>query len=274
MKASIRKLNDNTVTISIPYKIMRCFNLGARMSLINFNNNVVLYSPIPYDEDVFNQALMLLFNKETVPEYELKYLIASNDEHNLYSHEYKEKFGCKVIAGENCKLKNNCKIDYPLTARIEDQIIKGSMWQDELNIPDPFMKNLELIYMGKHMVHDVLLLDNTSKTMFVGDLFMNLGVPGTTTGKVTLEQYSPETGFPKGYNPHGWGSFITRYCQPDSCVCRYLANYMAGTKTEQGKNVIKSIDNNWDFQTLVMNHGNVVEKDAQASWKKLFTGYV
>ena len=274
MKASIKKLNDNTVTVSIPYKIMHCLNLGARMSLINFDSNVVLYSPIPYDEDVFNQALKLLFNSESVPRYELKYVIASNDEHNLFSHQYKEKFGCKIIAGENCKLKNNCKVDIPLTSKVQNKIIKGALWQEELNILEPFMKNLELIYMGKHAVHDVFLYNNASRTLFVGDLFTNLGVPGTTTGKITLEQYSPEVGFPKGYNPHGWGSFFTRYLQPDSVVCRYIANYLAGTKTEEGKNAIRTIDTNWNFETLVMNHGNIIEKEAQTSWRKLFAGYV
>ncbi|RCK65139.1 hypothetical protein Cantr_00582 [Candida viswanathii] len=274
MKASIRKINDNTVTVSIPYKVLLFFNIGARMSLINHDNNVVLYSPIPYDEDVFNQALTLLFSQDTVPQNLLKYVIASNDEHNLYAHQYKEKFGCKVIAGEKCKLKNNCVVDYPLTSKFENRIIKGSMWLDELNIPDPYMKNLELMYLGQHMVHDAVLFDPTSKTMFAGDLFMNLGIKGTTTGQVALEQYSPEVGYPKGYNPHGWGSFITRYCQPDSAVGRWFTNYAARTKTEEGKSAIRTIDENWDFNTLVMNHGNVIDKDAQASWKKVFAGYV
>ncbi|EMG46522.1 hypothetical protein SBY92_002678 [Candida maltosa Xu316] len=268
-KASIRKINDNAVTVSTPRSVFGLLNFGARMTLFNFNGNIVIYSPIKYDETIFNQAVNKLFDSQDEPVYEIKYAIAANDEHNLYSHEYKEKLGCKVIAGENCKLKNNCQTDFKLTSKIANRVIKGDLWSEDLNITDPFMKNLELVYLGNHMVHDVEVFDKTSKTLFVGDVLVNLGVPGTTEGKVTLEQYSPEVGYPQGYNPHGWLSYFTRYLQPDSAVCRYFANYSAGTKTETGKEGIKLIDG-WNFEKIVMIHGNVIDKDAKDVWKKLF----
>ena len=269
-KASIRKINDNAVTISTPYTVFRILNFGSRMSLINFDGNIVIYSPIKYDQEVFDKAIKILFENQENPQYEVKYVIAANDEHNLWAHVYKEKFGSKIIAGENCKLKNNCKADYIVTPQIYNKVIKGSMWQEELNVSDPFMQNLELIGLGNHVIHDLELFDTTTKTLYVGDSVYNLGVPGTTSGNVILEQYSPELGYAKGYNPHGWFSFLTRYLHPDSAVWRYLANYAAGTKTEQGRQAIQSVYN-WDFDKLVMIHGNVIEKDGKDAWKKLFS---
>lgn len=166
-------------------------------------------------------------------------------------------------------MKNNCKADHVVTSKIYNKVIKGSMWQDELNVSDPFMQSLELIGLGNHVIHDLELFDTTSKTLYVGDSIYNLGVPGTTSGNVILEQYSPELGYAKGYNPHGWFSFLTRYLQPDSIICRYLANYAAGTKTKEGKEAIQTVYN-WDFDKLVMIHGNVIEKDGKDAWKKLF----
>lgn len=269
LKASIRKINDNAVTISTPHTVFRILNFGARMSLINFDGNVIVYSPMKYDQEVFDKAIKVLFENQENPQYEVKYVIAANDEHNLWAHVYKEKFGSKIIAGENCKLKNNCKADHVVTSKIYNKVIKGSMWQDELNVSDPFMQSLELIGLGNHVIHDLELFDTTSKTLYVGDSIYNLGVPGTTSGNVILEQYSPELGYAKGYNPHGWFSFLTRYLQPDSIICRYLANYAAGTKTKEGKEAIQTVYN-WDFDKLVMIHGNVIEKDGKDAWKKLF----
>lgn len=134
LKASIRKINDNAVTISTPHTVFRILNFGARMSLINFDGNVIIYSPMKYDQEVFDKAIKVLFENQENPQYEVKYVIAANDEHNLWAHVYKEKFGSKTIAGENCKLKNNCKADHVVTSKIYNKVIKGSMWQDELNV--------------------------------------------------------------------------------------------------------------------------------------------
>ena len=37
-------------------------------------------------------------------------------------------------------------------------------------------------------------------SFLLADMIMNLGIHGTTTGEHVLEQYSPELGFPKGFN--------------------------------------------------------------------------
>ncbi len=174
LKASIRKINDNAVTISTPHTVFRILNFGARMSLINFDGNVIIYSPMKYDQEVFDKAIKVLFENQENPQYEVKYVIAANDEHNLWAHVYKEKFGSKIIAGENCKLKSNCKADYVVTSKIYNKAIKGSMWQDELNVSDPFMQSLELIGLGNHVIHDLELFDTTTKTLYVGDSIYNL----------------------------------------------------------------------------------------------------
>ena len=40
-------------------------------------------------------------------------------------------------------------------------------------------------------------------------------------------------------------------------------------KLKEGKEAIQTVYN-WDFDKLVMIHGNVIEKDGKDAWKKLF----
>ena len=65
------------------------------MSLINFDGNVIIYSPMKYDQEVFDKAIKVLFENQENPQYEVKYVIAANDEHNLWAHVYKENLVVK-----------------------------------------------------------------------------------------------------------------------------------------------------------------------------------
>lgn len=238
------------------------------MSILNYSGNLIVWSPIPYRQEIFNLAIKELMGESP---YQIKYVIVANNEHNLHAHEYKEKFGsCKIIAGETVKLKNGCQIDHKLSAKFYDRVISGDDWVEKLEIDDSFFaQNLEMLCLKNHSGNDICLFDKLTKSLYVGDLVFNLGVPGTTSGHVQLEQYSEATGYPKGFNPHGGLSFITRYTQPRSRVSQWLAWILAGTRTEAGMASIRKI-NNWEFDRIVLIHGNVIEKDAKEEFKRLF----
>ncbi|RLV89961.1 hypothetical protein JA1_004901 [Spathaspora sp. JA1] len=224
------------------------------MTLLNYEGNIVIWSPMDYHEETFMKAVNLLVG-EGVP-YEVKYVIAINNEHNLYVHQYKERFGARIIACDKVKLKNKAE---------------GELWQEKLGLSDNFFANkLELICLKNHMSNEILLYEKDTHTLYVGDLVINLGVPGTTTGQVQLEQYSEELGYPKGFNPHGWLSFLTRYLQPRSVVGNYIANFFAKTKTPEGAEAIRTICQ-WDFSRVVVTHGNVIENDGKEEFKKMFS---
>ncbi|EGW32204.1 uncharacterized protein SPAPADRAFT_61287 [Spathaspora passalidarum NRRL Y-27907] len=239
------------------------------MSILNYDGNLVIWSPLEYHEETFTKAVNLLVGEGS--SYQVKYVIAINNEHNLYAHQYKEKFGAKIIACDKAKLKNNVEVDHKVTESLLDMVIRGDLWQEKLGISDYYFKdNLEMICMKSHVTNDVELFEKNTHTLYVGDLIINLGAPGTTTGQVELEQYSEATGYYKGYNPHGWLSFPTRYLQPRSAVGSYLANYFAQTKSPEGAESIRTICQ-WDFSKIVVTHGNVIEKEGKDDFKKLFS---
>lgn len=267
LKASIRKLTDDCVTIACPFGLLG-LNIGARMSIFNFDRNLVIWSPIPYNKEIFNLAVKLLVGDA---DYQVKYVIVPNNEHNMFAHQYKEQFSdTKVIAGEKVKLKNGCQIDHKITADLQNQVISGSDWVEKLGVSDSFFaNNFEMICLKNHFTNDISLFDKATKTLYVADLVANLGAPGTTSGEVQLEQYSEACGYQKGFKPHGGFSFFTRYTQPNSVVSQWMAWLCSGTRLPEGKEAIKKIYN-WDFERIVVIHGNVIENDAKNQFKKLF----
>ncbi|CUM65772.1 uncharacterized protein PRCAT00003420001 [Priceomyces carsonii] len=267
IKAVNRKLTPNIVTSSCPFSRFDKFNFGARMALLKYDNEILVWSPIPFGKEVVD-ALNVL-NGTTGKEAEsfnLKYLIIPDREHTLAAKSFKKVYpSLSIISMETVDL-GDVKIDHVITSKYGNKKIDKKVLE-EIGILDPFIvNNFEFVYLPFHANKELVLYDKNSKIVFAADIIFNLGVRGTTNKSVTLEQYSPETGY-TNFNPHlGW-SYFTRYLQPYSSVGNYLARSVMNTsKSSEG---LKAIDT-WDFDTWVMCHGNVLEKNGKQAFENIF----
>ncbi|EGW32203.1 uncharacterized protein SPAPADRAFT_55715 [Spathaspora passalidarum NRRL Y-27907] len=261
LKVVTKKLSDNIVTVSCPFSLLNKLNIGARMTIFHYDGDVIVWSPLPYNKEILNNAIKELTNEE----YTIKYVIVVNTPHNMCASEYKRQIpGIKLVAPAPTKV--DVDIDIKLGHDNALKIIKDEMWTSELGITDQsFIKNLELVYNSYHKNRELHLFEKNAKTLFVGDLLFNLGIHGTTTGTHTLEQYCPEVGYEKGFNPHSWWSFPTRYMQPFSIIGRYLMNDSQNIKKypEETKKTLKLL-NSWDFKEIVVLHGDVIKNGKEA----------
>lgn len=252
---------------SAPFTRANKFNFGARMAVFNYDNQVIVWSALPYGTEV-KKTLELLTGSDAKPN--ITHLIIPDREHTIAAKSFKEEYPeLKIIAMDTVSIPG-VEIDYKFSAKEGNKLIDRKVLEEEIGIKESvILDNFEFVYLPLHANQELVTFDKKAKVVYEADLLFNLGVPGTTSGKVTLEQYSPETGYKQGFNPHSGWSFLTRYMQPHSKVGTFLFNKLV--QTAKSKDGLKAIYN-WDFDTIVPCHGNLIEKDAKASFKSAFHG--
>lgn len=273
LKTVSRNLSDNVVITSSPFQIRDKVNVGARMALFKHGKNITVWSPLPYG-DAFEQGMKALVGEDD-HDYTVSNVVVVNNQHNAAAHQYKLKFpGAKILCSDTVALHENVDVDYKLGYDVSNKVLKTEELKALGVQEESFYNNFEVIYLGNHKNREVLLYDKVSKSVCSGDTIFNTGVPGTVDGSVQLEQFSEKQGFPKHFNPHGGWSFLTRYLQPDSIVGKYVMNLLCQTKTEGGKLGIKAAYDNWDFDKIIICHGNVIEKDAKQAFANVFASSI
>ena len=270
-KIVTKSLTENILLASTAFSRVDKFNFGARMAVFKFpqSNKIILWSPLPYTPQVID-VLTKFTNNTNESNLNIAYVIIPDREHNLAAKSYKEKFpGCKLIGMEGLD-ENSLKLDYKFIKLVGNKVLKNDDLRQIFNDSDSglIVDNFEFVYLPNHANQELVVFDKSSSTLFEADLLFNLGVPGSTLGETILEQYSPELGFPKGFNPHSGWSFITRYLQPYSKVGRFLFRKLVDIN--HSKPGLEAIYNSWDFKTIVMCHGNIITKDAKEAFKHVF----
>lgn len=257
-KVSIRKLSENVVTVSCAFKMLSRFDIGNRMSLIKCNDEVIVFSTIPYG-DYFNEALEVLGAKKVA------YIVVVNLQHNLAVKDYAQRFpDAKIITGEGLKPSSSWKADYLLEKPLGNRLLTSEILKEELLLEWP--EGVEMIYLLWSKNNEVVLYEKQSKTVFYGDVIVDIG----GFGEEGLEQYSPATGYPEKHNPlTGW-SYPLRATHIRSYVGQFVFLALSGANTEEGRKGVKLIADSWDIKTIVPCHGNVMTENAHSDYKTAF----
>lgn len=260
LKASIRKISENIVTVSTPFKIQGFIHLGARMALFRYGDDIVIWSAMPCGP-LFYDALELLTGGDPV---NIAYLFVPNVAHYLCADQYKLKYpNIKIIGPENAKLKNDVEIDYRIDASITSRVIGKDILQSNLNIQDDvILDNFNFVYMSKHMLGELVVYEKNTKTLFVADLIID-------SGKPNLEQYSAKTGYTDGHCPHTGFSYFVRYVTVDSYLGRFIMKLLANNSLTLDRDALSAI-NSLPFDRLVPSHGNVIETGAKAVYQSVY----
>lgn len=258
---SVRKIAENVVTVSCQFSIRDKFDVGNRMTLIRYDSDVVMFSPIKYG-DYFQDALDLLG-----PNLALKYVVIVNFQHNLCAWEYKKAFpGIKVIAGERVKL-GDCDVSIKIAKDMGNRILKAPEYAAKWGLDEKWWSDLDFCYLTNHKNTDVVMYQKSNRILFSGDVVFNMGVPDESG---SIEQYSPATGCPEKHYPYTGWSFWLRYLNANSYLGPYFFARLSQTRLEEGKAAIQMLYDNWGFETIVPCHGNVMTKDSRELFRKGF----
>ncbi|SGZ57217.1 CIC11C00000003805 [Sungouiella intermedia] len=231
LKIVTQKLTDNILLAASGFKRFDKINFGGRMALFHYNNSVIVWSAMPFGDEV-HKAIEKLTGQSSSP---VAYLIIPDTEHTIAAKLFKAKYPeLKIISVELVDLGPETPIDYVVTSKYSKKLIDKQVLQ-EIGITDPTITDhFEFVYLPDHANKELVI---------------------------------EELGFPKNYFPFSGYSFLARYLNPDSSIGNKILNKIANsTASAEGLRIIYG----WDFDKIVMCHGNVIKSNAKNEFKKVF----
>lgn len=262
IKAVTRKLNKDVVTTSCPFAVLDYVHVGARMALINCDDKIVIWCPLPWG-DHYLEALQLLTGKNStdVNDYNVTHIIISNFQHCIGIRTTKPQFPqAKVVATH--RLEDH--VDYKLTTDIGNKVLTLPEIAEANGGSESGFENLQFVYLNKHKNKDVVMFDARYKIMFESDVLFTIGNKQPNG----LEQYSAATGFEDGHNPHKGLSLVAALYYPQGWFYRWTQRRLLNVKDPDGLAGCKAFCN-WDIKTIVPSHGNVIEEDGGKIMKEV-----
>lgn len=264
LKPSIKKVAHNVVTLAVPFAILNVANIGNRMSILRYGNEIILWSPIPYG-DYIDEAIDLLVRRKD--NLKVTHLFVVNKEHNLVAKSYLEKFpDIKVVGGEGA-LGKDFKFDHEFTAEDSNKVIKGEDAKAKFGATGDFWGNLEFVYMAEHKNQEVVIYEKNLHMLFEGDLIMDCGRPDN---EGNYECYSPATGYPHQYNPFTGLSWAIGEIKAGGWLGWLTHCLFARTWTAAGEESIRLVYDAFDFDTIVQCHGNIITGNAKEIYAEIY----
>ncbi|TFK41494.1 hypothetical protein BDQ12DRAFT_678086 [Crucibulum laeve] len=233
----IREVTPEIWTFSRPFVRFGFLPWGGRSTAVKLSNGVWVLASTPLTEDT----------KTTIDKLgPVKWIMGADAIHHLFLAEYKKAYPeAKVIGVE------------PLFAKkqAEGLELDGAYGKDSPETTYGFEDEIKACYFSGFKSKDVAWFHVASKTLIQADLLFNL--PGT-------EQYSKVKKSPKipiigKFDP--WGSIHKRFVWgqgADKEAMRRDAKIVAG----------------WDFERIIMCHGDVIEKDGKKAWSTAYSKYL
>ncbi|KAJ7598648.1 hypothetical protein C8J56DRAFT_814806 [Mycena floridula] len=234
----IREVKKNIWTFSRPFARFGIVPVGGRSTAVKLDaGDVWVLASTPLTEDT----------KSTLDNLgPVKYIMAGDIVHHIYLGEFKKAYpDAKVIGMEGLaekKAKEGLKLD-------------GAYGSDPAGTLYGFEDEIKSCYFSGFMNKDVAWYHVASKSLIVADLVFNL--PGT-------EQYSKSTAYSS--------IPLTGKMGPSSWLHQKFL-WGAGTDKEAMAKDAKTVAE-WDFERIIMCHGDVIETDAKKAWKDAFASHL
>jgi len=175
----------------------------------------------------------------------VRYLVSPDVEHHFFLEEFKKEYPeAKVIGVEGLIAKKAGTLT-----------LDGAYGKDPIETKYGFEPEITAHYFAGFKNKDIAFLHAPSKTLITADLIFNL--PGT-------EQYAKVN---KNIKVPIFGT-ITPYGK----VHKFLLGNLAVDATLMAKDA--KIVSEWDFERIIMCHGDVIETDGKKAWVEAYSKYL
>ena len=245
-ETTIRQLNPSVTTFSAPF-VRTGAEVGVRMSAIKLDNgDLVLYNPTELD----TQTKAKLESLGTV-----RYIVAPNIVHHTFIDPYHAAYPqAKLIGPEGISDKK----------KIPFMELKEAAESGAYTSQIGWGNDLQLQYFPDFSQKEIMLFHTPTKTLFVGDMLWNLpaneaytNVNDKTRQPVHQGQFSVQHAVDHHLNPEGW---LGKALQ-----------WTANKPTDALKAGLKRAIYEWQPQTIVMQHGDVITSDARGKLESTFS---
>ena len=122
-KIVTKSLTENILLASTAFQESINSILVLVWRYLNFLNQIILWSPLPYTPQVID-VLTKFTNNTNESNLNIAYVIIPDREHNLAAKSYKRKIsGCKLIGMEGLD-ENSLKLDYKFIKLMGNKVLK------------------------------------------------------------------------------------------------------------------------------------------------------
>ncbi|KAJ3714651.1 hypothetical protein DFJ43DRAFT_859763 [Lentinula guzmanii] len=238
----IREVTPGVWTFSRPFGRgpLGLLPWGGRSTAVKLHNgDVFVLASTPLTEDT-KSAIDALGT--------LKWIIAADIVHHLFIGQYKKEYPeAKVIGVEGLREKKE--------KNKESLMIDGEYGVNPPETLYGFEDEIKACYFSGFANKDVAFLHVATKTLIVADLLFNL--PGT-------EQYSKSKASPKVP--------IIGKLNPESSMHKRLLWTIGKDKDAMRRDA--KIVSGWDFERIIMCHGDVIETGGKRAWEEAYSRYL
>lgn len=251
-----RIINKYTTIHSTKFTRKNTFNFGNRTAIINVpeTNKLVIWSSIPVGVELQNAIDVATDNQAT--KYEVFAAIIPDIEHTMAAIDLKKKYPSIFLIGPSgITDKPDLKLDYEFKDTQANTVVKGSSILPELT-------NFDFVFLNGHHNRELITYDHRTNTLFEADLLFNIPWNGKNS-----DQYPSEN------QNKGLAGFVTGILNPDSFVGKFLFKKLIPA-TFENKKGIRAVYNEFDFDSIVLSHGCIIEKDAKKKFKQVFGSYL
>ncbi|KAI9835344.1 MAG: hypothetical protein M1838_005328 [Thelocarpon superellum] len=250
----IRKVTPNITTISAPFKRVGLFKIGGRGTIVRLSSGALaVFSPTALTPEV-REVVTSLGNK-------VSYIAALDFEHHIFLGEWHKAFPeAKVIGPEGLPEKR--------TAQKNEAVPFAFVFTQEnkagLKIGEEFDSDFDYEYVGSHGNKEIVFNYKPDKTLIQADLLWNL--PAT-------EQYSRAgESATTGILSSIFSALLTT--SGSAIWQKRFSWYAASGKDRPGFNASVQRIATWDFTKIIPCHGDVIEIDGNAVFKKVFAWHL
>ncbi|SPO38579.1 uncharacterized protein PSFLO_04057 [Pseudozyma flocculosa] len=248
--AVIRELAPSLAIFSYPFSRFGIFPVGGRSTAVKLNDGKVwVLASTPLDEPTKAKIESM---------GDVAYLVAPDAVHHLFLSQYASAYpSAKVIGVEGLEEKR------------KDVKFDGIYGRDPPETKYGFESEIQARYFPTFANKDVIFNHVETRTLITADLLFNLPAH---------EQYrNTAKGAPS--SPIPFLNSLSNYFTPDSSFHKTFLGFAGvggtiphmpkgGSKDERRKRFAQDAAEvaKWDFDRIVMCHGDVIEKDGKKAW--------
>jgi hypothetical protein len=256
----IRNVTPNVATFSVPFARMGVAQIGGRGTLVKLTSGTLaVFSPVALTDEAKAKVSEMGGN--------VGYIVALDYEHHIFISEWAKTYpGAKIIGPEGLPEKRAKQTSDPKVAQDEFAVVFTKAGKRDIKISPEFDADFDYEYVDGHANLEIVFFYRPDKVLIQADLFFNL--PAT-------EQYSR---VPEADRAASKG-FISRLAdrlqttQGDATWNKRFVWYLAAKNRPSVAESVKVIDQ-WDFTTIIPCHGDVMEGDGKAIYRKVFEWYL
>jgi len=244
-ETSIRQVHPEIWTFTQPFTRSGFVKIGLRGTVIKLkSNDLFVFNPVNAEQD--GEAI-----KRKLDEIgKVKWIVCPDLKHNLFAKKYKEWYPDAQVIGMEGLPEKKKDLHFDI---VYGQNFNTQKWG--------FEDEIDSAYFSGFVNKDVAYFHRASKTLVVADLLWNL--PANEAYSMT--NTSPKSGI--------FSRFANNVMNPYSSWQRGFLKF-AGMKDKDAmkRDVQKVLS--WDFERILMCHGDPIEKDAKEAWKSAYQSYL